>query len=177
MTQSTKKVSAVTAAIAVALLAFWYVGLFRPQTASLHKASAAYGMAQRQEDQLKSQVSALEALERQVPQDTAKLAAFDAAVPKTPDLQDMLDQLHTLAVSTGVELTTLSPSLPGTGTATTGSPEVQLNMSVSGSYAQLRSFITGLDSVKRVVVVTQLAISGSGGTLTASIAAHMFYAP
>ena len=182
MTESTKKVGAITAGLAVLLIGVWYLALFRPQSSALQTANAAYTQAEQQANTLQGQIASLQALERQVPADTAKLAQYDLAVPKTPNLQDILNQLHALAVTAGVELTSLNPAISAPGAASSGSSpgagnQIQLSMTINGGYNGIRGFLTGLEKMPRIIVVTQLSIGGSASTLTASISAHTFYAP
>lgn len=175
---ATKRISAVTAGAAVVLIVIWYMALFRPQSHHLTSAHKAYASAEAQINQLQQQADRLEALERQIPADNAKLSTLNSAVPSTPDLKDVLDQLHGLATSTGCQLTAVNPATPTTsGTATAGPQSLQTTMTVTGSYPQLMSFMTGLTRIPRTVVVDSVSIGSASGGLQAQLTTRIFYTP
>lgn len=181
MNESTRRISVGAVAAGVVLILVWYFALFHPQASHLKSAQRQYTAAQEQVTALQAQVHSLEAIEKQVPADTARLASLDANVPKTPDLKDVLDQLHALATSTGVQLTTVSPSTTNTGTSSTSSgstggvQSITIGMNLSGSYPQITGFLSGLTKMPRTFVIDSAAI-GSGSTgLTAQLSTQIFY--
>ncbi len=178
---STRRIGAVAAAAAVVLVLIWYVALFRPQNAHLKSANQAYQQATTQIQQLRTQVATLQAIERQIPADKSKLAALTAALPKSKDLHDALNQLHALATGTGVQLTTVNPA-PGNANAS-GQPStpyqtVKMAMTVTGPYPATMAFLTGLAQMTRTVVVDSASFSqAADGTLTTSLGTRIFYEP
>lgn len=179
MNLSTRRIMAAAVGAAVILVLIWYVALFRPQSSDLKSAHQAYQQATTQIQQLRSQVASLQAIEHQIPADKAKLATLTAALPKTTDLHGALDQLHTLATGTGVQLTAVDPSPDTTtGQTTTAYKTEKVTMTASGPYSNMMSFVTGLDRMARTVVVDSASFSqGSTGALTASFDTRIFYAP
>ena len=181
MTFTTRRIGAVAAAAAVVITLIWYVALFRPQSAHLKAAHAAYDQAAAQILQLDTQVATLQALERQIPADKTKLAALTTALPQSSDLQDALNQLHALATGTGVQLTAVNPSgdTGPTGSQTAGGVKaIKLSLSLTGPYPPMMAFISGLDSMTRTVVVDSASFSpAADGTLTTSLTTRIFYAP
>lgn len=181
MNMSSRQIMAAAVGAAVILVLIWYVALFRPQSSDLKSAHQAYQQATTQIQQLRSQVASLQALEHEIPADKARLATLTAALPKTTDLHGALDQLHTLATGTGVQLTAVDPSpdnTSGSGQSSTSYKTVKLTMTASGPYPNMMSFVTGLDRMARTVVVDSASFSqGSAGALTASLNARIFYAP
>lgn len=176
MTVSIRRIWGVAAAAAVVLVLLWYVAIFRPENHHLTAAHKADAAAQAQITQLQQQVTKLEALKRQIPADNAKLSTLDAAVPATPDLKDVLDQLHNLATTTGCELTAVNPASSGSSSAPASGPQsLSLTMSVSGSYPQLMAFFSGLSHLPRAVVVDGASIGQAGGGLEAQITSQIFY--
>lgn len=179
MNESTRRISMAALAAGVVLILVWYFALFHPQATHLKTAQREYTTAQEQKIALEAQVRSLEAIEKQVPADTARLASLNANVPKTPDLKDVLDQLHALATSTGVQLTTVSPSSTNTASSSTNSrssavQSITIGMSLSGSYPQMTAFLSGLTKMPRTVVIDSAAI-GSGTGLTAQLSTQIFY--
>lgn len=183
MNMATRRVGALTAGVVVVLIIIWYMALFRPESSHLKAAHSDYAAAQQQVTKLQGQVSSLVALEKQIPADSQRLNVYQAAVPKTPDLQDVLAQLHNAAITSGVQLSSVSPSGPpsgrsGSSSTPAGGPQpVQLSMSATGTYAQLMSFITQLTQMPRTLVVDSASIGqGTNGSLTATMTATIFYA-
>ncbi len=188
MTMSTRKLYSLAAAAIVLLAAAWYLAIYRPSSAKIASAHNSYASAASQVSKLDSQVASLQALEAHIPADKARLASLEAAVPTTENLRSLLDQLHALATSTGTELTTVSPSPPQSTTAnqsssaaassSTGLQEIPVTMSATGTYGQLTTFMSGLTSLQRSMVIQSLSLSsGSNGQLIASLSTQVFYAP
>jgi Tfp pilus assembly protein PilO len=186
MITTTRRIAAIAGATALAVMLIWYFALLRPQTHDVAAAHKAQRAAEQQITQLDSQVSSLEALVKQIPADTARLKAVDAALPDTPSLDTALTALHRAAAATGVALTSVSPSTPSgasgasgssssAGRSAPGGPAITLTLNASGSYPQLMSFFRSLASAPRTFVVDSLSLSG-GKVLTASVGARVFYA-
>ena len=183
MNITTRRLGAVTGAAAIVLTLVWYVALFRPQSSRLSKAHTAYAAASAKADDLQTQIGTLEALVRQIPADSARLAQLNAALPAAPDLKGLLTQLDALATRTGVQLTSLSPATASAAAASTsasssagGTQTVTLPMSVSGSYPALTSFLTGLELMPRALTVNSISLSPSGANnMLASLQTKVFY--
>jgi Tfp pilus assembly protein PilO len=184
MTTTTRRIAVIAAAAAVLAVVVWYLALYRPQSHALASAHRARAAAEQKIDQLHSQVAALRAEVKHIPSDTARLAILNAALPKSPSLDTALDQLHRTATAAGVVLSAVGPSAPAAATHAAGgspsspagsnNPAITLNMSATGSYPQLMTFLRGLATMPRALVVDQLSLSGSS-QLTASISARIFY--
>lgn len=183
MNVSTRRITGVAAAAAVVLVLVWYVALFRPESHHLSSARQAYAAAEKQVSSLRQQVVSLEAIEKQIPADKARLAQLDAAVPHSPDLRGLLDQLHALATATGVVVTVVSPAAPSNSTSTGstaksslgGAQSTQVALTLDGSYQQMAAFLTGLSSMARSVVVDGANISSSRHGLAAQLTTQIFY--
>jgi Tfp pilus assembly protein PilO len=179
-----RRIGAITAGTALLLIAVWYMALFRPQSSGLTKAHHAYAASAQEVAQLKQQVVSLQALERGIPSDKAKLNVLNAAVPSTTDLQDLLNQLHQSAVTSGVQLTSVSPS---TASSSSGSDPSQsasavkqlgLSMSLAGTYPQVMTFFKDLSYLSRVLVIDTATFSPSAtGLVSTSVTGRAFYAP
>ena len=184
MSMSTRRIGLISVGAALLLTLVWYVALFRPQSNHMKAADQAYSSAQQQAQSLQTKVAALEVLQKQIPADKAALQKLDAAMPTSPDLRDVLNQLHSIASADGVDLTTFSPGQPKSSSTSgaassasgAGPQSLTLSMSVSGPYPSLMSFVTSLDSMPRTVVVDSVTVSaGSAGKLTANLAGRAFY--
>lgn len=175
MDMSTKRIGAVTAVAVVVLVAAWYLALFSPQKSHLAKAHKAQAAAEQQVGSLESQVAGLRALQRQIPADKTKLAAYDNAVPDNPQLASAIRLIQGAANASGVHLSAIGPS-NATTASTTGVPTVPVSLTTTGSYSQLMSFISALDSMPRTLVVNGINISGQGASLGGQFNTSIFYA-
>lgn len=181
MTTAIRKIGALSVAATLLLLAVWYFALWHPQSHSLKAAHATRDAAEQQINELDTQVVQLHGLVKQLPADQAKLAKLQAGIPDEPSLETALDELHQVAVSSGVTLSSVGPSNPMTAsngastTQTSGAPSITLTMSATGQPGQVTRFLQDLTTMPRVVVVDQLALA-SGNTTTVQINARIFYA-
>jgi Tfp pilus assembly protein PilO len=181
MNTTIKRIGAVAAGAALLVVVVWYLALFSPQAHKLSAAHKDHAAAEQKVSQLQGQLVQLNALKARIPADKAALSVLDAAVPSSPQLDSTLTQLHAVATSSGVNLSELSPTPPPATAATgtqqaSGSTSISLSMTASGSYPQLMTFLNGLASMPRVLVVTGMNIStGTAGQLSAQITANIFY--
>ena len=192
MNMPTRRLFSLAAAAVVVLMFAWYLAIYRPSSARINAAHKAYNAAAAQISKLDAQVGSLQALEARIPADKAQLASLDNALPTTPNLRVLLDQLHGLATSTGTQLTTVSPSAPqpattgqasaapsaAPGAVASGLQKITIVMSATGTYAQLTNFLSGLAALQRSLVVESVSItSAPAGQLIASLSTEVFYAP
>jgi Tfp pilus assembly protein PilO len=180
MSTTTKRIAGIAAGAALLLVVVWYFALFSPESHHLTSARAARAAAAQQVSSLDAQVAQLEVVQKQIPADRVKLASRTAAVPNNPQLPDALAQFHADAVLSGVTLSSLSPTEPtagSSGSATAGTPSIDVSISTTGSYQQLQSFMTLVSRMPRTVVLNTMSISaGASTTLTANFTAEIFYA-
>jgi Tfp pilus assembly protein PilO len=185
MTNPTRKIVAIAAAGAVALVLIWYMALMRPQAHNLAAAHKAHAAAEQKIATLDSQLAGLRALVKQVPADRARLGKYTAAVPDTPSLDTALKQLQQAATSSGVTLSSVGPSTPASTTggsssssqSAPGGPAITLSMTATGSYPALTNFLRQIASIPRALTVDSLSLAsgGSGSELSANIGARIFY--
>jgi Tfp pilus assembly protein PilO len=179
---TTRKIVAIAAAGAVALVLIWYVALVRPQAHHLAAAHKAHAAAEQKIATLDAQLAGLRALVKQIPADRARLGAYTAAVPNTPSLDTALNQLQEAAASARVTLSNVSPSTPASATGgasssaqAAGGPAITLGLTAAGSYPALTNFLRATASMPRAVVVDSLSLAGQGSQLSANITARIFY--
>lgn len=175
-----KQLATAAGIAAVALLAVWYLALWKPQThklAAAHKADAA---AQVQISGLHQQVNQLQALEKEIPADKVKLAKYQQAIPTNPELSAAIRSIQAAATTTGVSLNSLAPTVPTSNSSSgrgsvSGATTIPVTISAQGTYAGLTAFIQALTSMPRTLVIQSTSLGGKGTTMTLSIAASMFY--
>jgi Tfp pilus assembly protein PilO len=183
---ATQRIGLVTAAAAILLVVVWYLAFWKPQTHTLAVANKAGVAANANVQQLESQITGLQVLVKQIPSDEQKLAAYKQAVPDNPELSSALDQIQGATAHSQVTLSSISPTGAPTATTKTGQmlngvPVIGVSMSVTGSYEALMSFVTALNHMPRTLVITNLSLSGAGGSssasgMSASINSDIFYA-
>lgn len=179
MMMANRRLFGVTIGAAVLLVVVWYFALLSPQNHKMAAAHQAQATAEQQASQLRSQVVQLNALVRQIPQDTKRLGTYSAAVPDDPQLDAALRDIQQSATSAGVSMSSLTPSGATSGsTAATygGTPAIGVSIAATGSYNQLMTFVTDLNKMPRTLIVTALNVSGTGTSLSAQVSSYIFYA-
>ena len=114
------------------------------------------------------------------------------AVPASPLLSSALRELSGAAGASGATISNIAPTAPPTTptgtTGTAGPTALPLDISASGSYAQLTGFVHRVERLPRLFVVSSLDLSGGSGASSAgqaakatpmqlSLVADMFYQP
>lgn len=115
----------------------------------------------------------------------SSLARMNAAIPTARGFSALVDQLTSLAAATGVSWTSGSLGAPTVNAASTGptaQPQtaaqpaaISLSMSVSGTSSAVSAFLTGMQSLPRLIVVDTVGMSGAhSGTEKATITATAY---
>ena len=184
MTFAVKRAGAVTIGIGILFLVGWFMMIFRPQGHDLTAAHKANAQALAQYGQYQTQETVLNRILAEKPQDEARYAILNAAVPSDPQLAAAIDQINGAASSAGFSVKNVSPTAPTAQAATpatpgaAGVPSVALSITGSGSYPQAIAFLTNLTTTARTFVISSVQFSGgtaSGAPLAVSIACTMFY--
>ena len=184
MTFAVKRAGGVTIGVALVFIVGWFMLVFHPQGKDLTKAHKANADAQAQLGQLQSQEVVLNRILAQKPQDVARYAVLNAALPDDPQLAGAIDQINAAAASSGFALKNVNPAAPAAKAAATtqsaaGVPNVALSINGSGSYQQAISFMTNLTSSSRTFVISSVQFSGgqtNGAPLSVSIACSIYFA-
>ena len=91
--------------------------------------------------------------------------------PGTPDVDSFLQQVTALAVASGDPNTPSISVTQATGRAKGGVTPVAVAMTLEGTYGQMTSFLSGLDTFPRLFTVTSISVTGgplvSGGRTVA----------
>ncbi|MGH2829083.1 MAG: type 4a pilus biogenesis protein PilO [Actinomycetota bacterium] len=159
----------VVAAVSIlVIVALFFVLLLRPVSSKISEARDQVRAAKSEETSLRLQIRALEAARRDAPAVQARLAKFDLLLPKTADLPVFIRQVQEAANQSGVDLSSIAPSPPaplstgqGADPALAGRGVFTLNvvLQVSGGFFRIESFLRRLESLQRVSVVNNLAIT------------------
>jgi Tfp pilus assembly protein PilO len=165
-------------AVILVLVAGWFL-LVKPQSAKANNLHAQAASQQESNKLLVTQIAALEAEQRQLPQQQQELAKFATQVPSDASEPAVIRQLTATAAGAGVDMISMTPgaatvvaasgTTAGAATVTTPSAAtgtlVQLPLSIgfTGSYANVESFFQGLEKLPRALLVTSWSLCPDGG--------------
>jgi len=190
-------------ATVLVLLAGYFL-LVSPKQSSAAEITAAAQAQEDANDVTQSRINTLKAQYKDLPTYQKDLAALQTHLPTTPQMPALLRSLSQVAARSGVTLVSVTPSNPtvlatgnqasGPITAATASAPGQVSdyplaISVQGNFANVKLFMTQLESMPRSVLVTGLNVTRAGesqggvdatstanGSLIAMVAAHVFSA-
>jgi len=181
-----RKLIAIAVAALLGIVAIWYVALWSPQGAKLKQAQASAATARQKEGGLQAHVASLQLQRTQVPALEAQIAHLSQAIPANASIDKVIDDVNAVVLSSGVTLSSLSPSTAATvagaassAAAPSGAIPMTLTVSVSGTYFQLVDFINKLNAMPRLAVVDGFSLStpDQSGKITTSVVARVFMAP
>ena len=112
-----------------------------------------------------------------LPAEKAKLAAIRLKIPMTPDQRGLTVRLSSLATSTGVNLKSITFAPPptrvaGTTAASSGAIALPVTLQASGTYAQIKLFMSSMETMPRAYLVGLLTLAkvtstpGTAGAVT-----------
>ena len=174
-----RRILAIGAGAAIAIVLLWFLLLWRPQSSRLDEATSRRDAAEAKNGELTLRVDELEDLERRRPELEAQKDELEAAIPAEADLGEFLLQADEAADAADVRVTSIAPSPPALNESAGGPTVVALTIDVQGGYFEVLDYLNRLDRLPRLVVTDDvgLAPAGEGGSddaLTASLTARMF---
>lgn len=154
-----------------------FMALISPQSKKLSSLRTKEAQLQSQQTQLQSEIATLKSEKAHIGTSCSQLTKALTEIPGTPDVSSFLQQVTSLAVGTGNPNTPTISVLqaPSAGVATgagaaggraagagagAGATPVQVTLTLNGNYAQMSSFIKGLDSFPRLFTVTSINVTG-----------------
>ncbi|MGH9097332.1 MAG: hypothetical protein ACRDWB_07900, partial [Acidimicrobiales bacterium] len=165
-----------------------YALLVAPQSSKLSSLNAQKTQLSTQQLQLQTKLTGLQKDKQQLPTKCASLQKITLQIPSVQNPGDLAaeqssfyNQLTALVGSSGTAIPsfawtgnaagttttpTTAPPAAGATPATSGVVPVPVKMHITGNFAQMSSFIAGLDSFPRLFVIQSftLAIGGSAAT-------------
>jgi Tfp pilus assembly protein PilO len=181
-----RRILLATSAAVVLLVAAWYTVLWKPATSSLHRAQAAAATGEARLQSLTFRVASLRTEDRRLPAEERKLSALEASVPGSLEVPQVIKELAGVASRSGVQISaetqTVVASTPA-ASATSSAPssplvglqQLQLSLTVKGSYGQVMGFLQGLGALPRATITQNVQISASSASLVATVQAVVFY--
>ncbi len=157
---------AVVACLAV-LAGGWFL-LIQPTRSSISKTKAQTAQQQADNQSAQLQLQSMRSIAKHLPAEQAELAALQKKVPTQVELPAILRSMQALAISSGVNLLTFTPTTPTPLANAPGIATVGIQMSVSGGYAELEQLDSALEGLQRTFMVTGFTFTGSGSTANGS---------
>jgi Tfp pilus assembly protein PilO len=168
----------VTLAVLLATVAWWFL-LIGPRNSSIADLEDERFVAVDTEQRLRVQIRLLQDIRDREVEYAAAVGRLDALIPERPRLEEFIEQVYTLAGETGVDLQSLSPSVPAAATDGTDLRQISVSAQIEGEFFEILGFLFGLSDMERLVRVDGVALSSStaeDGTtvLSASLELRLF---
>ncbi len=156
----------IAAALIVVIMA-WFFLIYSPKGDDLTAAQKAVATEESKTQDLQNTLARLRAQAKNATAQQALLRRLDQAIPKTPDEAEFIIEMAKIASSAGLEFPSIALSPPAAGAT---SSVIGLNISISGSFFQVKNYLTKLENLERLVIVDGINISAGGGTGSTSAA-------
>lgn len=148
-------------AVFVVIVLAWYLLLYSPLGDDFTNAQTSTTAEERKTQDLQAQLARLTAQSKNTTRLQALLRKFDQAIPQKPDLGEFIIQLNQIAGKSGVKFLSIAPSPP----AVSGSSSaIALSISVTGSFFQVKNYLTQMEKLERLVIIDGVNISAGGGS-------------
>ncbi|HUY20925.1 MAG TPA: type 4a pilus biogenesis protein PilO [Acidimicrobiales bacterium] len=141
--------------VAIIVVAAW----ISPEGSKLSSLKAQQTQLQSQESHLRTELATLKHDKAHLATNCAELTKDLTQVPGTPTVDDFFHQVTALAVAAG-DPTTPSISVTQAPGAASAVKIVAVNLSLTGTYGQMSSFLKGLDGFPRLFTVTSITVTG-----------------
>jgi Tfp pilus assembly protein PilO len=166
--------------VAVVLIVVSFMFLIRPQMDQAAELRVEAEDLRTQQQQVRSQITALARVRETSPTIEAELAAISAIIPQDPALPSALRQFQMAAQDSGVTINSMSPSAP-TSANISEAPNlasISWSLSIEGGYFQVVDFLRRLEdpvvTPRGVLVRSVTASPGELPTLSVSVSVVMF---
>lgn len=146
---------------ALLLTALWWFFLITPRNSSISEAREALQSARNEESLLRTRIATLEAIRDAEVEYLAGLGKLETMIPQRPLLEEFIEQVNALADSTGLELRSLSPSIPEAALDGSDLREISVNVQLEGQFFDMVGFLFGLSELDRLVRVDGMSATSS----------------
>jgi Tfp pilus assembly protein PilO len=147
--------------VAVLIGAAWWMFFIGPRQSEISRLEAELASAVDREQLLRVQIRRLEEVRDREVQYVAALQTLDQLIPEEPRLDEIIEDVHRLALDSGVVLVALSPTLPAPTPGDGDLRSIVITTRVEGEFFQVLGFLFGLHDLDRLVRVDAVAISSS----------------
>jgi Tfp pilus assembly protein PilO len=143
------------------ITAAWWMFLVSPRNSRIAELGDELVVAQDTEQRLRVQVRQLEEIRDREVEYLAALGQLESLIPERPLLDEFIEAIFTLTTESGVELQTLSPSLPAVAGEDTDLREIAITAQIEGEFFEVLGFLFGLNEMERLVRVDGISVSSS----------------
>lgn len=154
---------------AVLLTVGWWFLLISPRNAKIDESHRSLESARDEEALLRTRIRSLEEIRDSEVEYLAALGRMETMIPERPLLEEFIDQINSLADSTGILLRSMSPSVPAAAPDGSELREISVNVQAEGQFFDVVGFMFGLLELDRLVRVDGIAVTSTtdevGGTL------------
>jgi type IV pilus assembly protein PilO len=150
------------AALLVLLLIFFLV---TPKMGQVSEARAELDEARSEQATLESQLRALEDARDRAGEARRAIAEVERQIPPTADLPGLILLLQNAAVSSGLDLVTVTPGTPAFDAAT-GLSTIPVSVAATGTYFDVAEFMFRVETLPRAAKTTSLTLSPGGTEVT-----------
>lgn len=155
----------------VFVTAAWWMFLISPRNGQITEHQGDLVGAQDTEQRLRVQIRQLQEIRDREVEYLAALGQLEALIPERPLLDEFIEEIFALTNETGVDLQTLSPSLPAAADDGGELREIVISAQIEGEFFEVLGFLFGLNEMDRLVRVDGIALSssetGTGDTILA----------
>ncbi len=152
-----KQKNAIVIVLAVLLVAFvWYQFVYASAESAARKANQEARDQQTNLATLKSEVSKASGANKTPEERKAALDELQSAIPVQAQLSEFLRQTDSIRNATGVAFQSITPSTP---TYVGGVANINVGITVQGTYAQVMGYVDRLLKLPRLVVVDNVAVT------------------
>jgi Tfp pilus assembly protein PilO len=151
----------IAALVGVGLIILVIVALILPKASAVRSKQAEVTQAQAKEQQLRLQLQQLQAAVQQAGQLRKQETKLAAEVPPTADLPGIIRLLNSTAIQAGVDFISIGPAQPVPAPDGTTS-SIPTQITVNGGFFSVDRFLSLLETLSRVVKVTQIQVARGG---------------
>lgn len=169
MASVTSRSNLFTALGFIGALVIFFFGV-RPTISSIKNTRTDVAAAQKQAEILETKLSTLRSLKLEFENRKSELSALSVAIPKDPQVAEIVEMISTITARAGLSLVSLQPS-KAAGVA------VPVNVTVKGGFGNLVSFAEILEKNVRPMTIKSIGVVGSseGEGLSATFSLQALY--
>ncbi len=164
---------------AVLVTVAWWLFIIGPRNARISDLEREHLAAVDTEQRLRVQITQLEDIRDRDIEYLAAVGQLNSLIPDRPLLEDFIEQVHALALSTGVDLQTLAPSPPEVVSDESVLRQISVSVQIEGRFFEVLGFLFGLTDMERLVRVDAVSLAssqeeGEGTVLSVGIELKLF---
>lgn len=145
----------------VFVTAAWWMFLVSPRNARIGELDDELVVAQDTEQRIRVQIRQLEEIRDREVEYLAAVGQLEALIPERPLLDEFIEAIFALTNETGVDLQSLSPSLPASTGAESDLREIAISAQIEGEFFEILGFLFGLNEMDRLVRVDGISVSST----------------